>query len=209
VITLLLVIISLISLIAFRYPRLQDKLALSPYLIHKDGEYYRMFTNAFIHADYIHLGVNMIVLWSFGNSVEAIFKNLESYEYIRFPYLHLSILIILSILGSILSTIRKFRNNPEYSAVGASGMVSAIVFTHIFFQPMEKIYFYFAIPIPGIVFGILYLIYSSYMGRRKRDNINHDAHLWGAIIGFLYPLLMNPKLIKHFLESLGIQLFTG
>jgi len=176
---------------------------LSPYRIIHAREYYRVFTHAFLHADYVHLGVNMVVLWSFGRSVESIFSSLKSYEYISSDYLNLLILIILGIVGSTISTIIKHKKDPAYSAVGASGLVSAIVFTHIFFQPMEKIYFYFAIPIPGIVFGILYLLYSSYMGRRNKDNINHDAHIWGAIIGFLFPLVMNPGLIKIFLENLG------
>jgi membrane associated rhomboid family serine protease len=99
----------------------------------------------------------------------------------------------------------KHRNDPSYAAVGASGLVSAFVFAHIFFQPMQKIYFYFAIPIPGIVFGILYLIYSSYMSRRRMDNINHDAHLWGAVVGFFYPVIMEPSLIKYFIENLKIN----
>lgn len=198
---LLIVIISITSLIAFRYTGLADRFDLSPYRIIRYREYYRVFTHAFLHADYIHLIVNMIVLYSFGRSVELIFKNLQSYEYIQSAYLHLVILIVISIIGSSISTIIKYRENPGYSAVGASGMVSAIVFTHIFFQPMEKIYFYFAIPIPGIIFGILYLIYSSYMSRRQKDNINHDAHIWGALIGFIYPLIMHPGLINNFIEN--------
>lgn len=205
-INILIIFISLVSVIAFRYRPISERLALTPVRIYQKKEYYRILTHAFIHADYVHLGINMIVLWSFGNSVEFIFKNLESYEYTGIPYFHLSALILLSIAGSSITTIRKHRKDPAYSAVGASGMVSAIIFTHIFFQPMEKVYFYFAIPIPGFVFGILYLVYSSYMSRRNRDNINHDAHFWGAIIGFIYPIIMNPRLIGHFLESIGLQL---
>jgi membrane associated rhomboid family serine protease len=143
----------------------------------------------------------MIVLWSFGKSVEAIFQTMQSYDFISSAYLHLSILVILGIVGSTVSTIFKHKEDRQYSAVGASGLVSAMVFTHIFFQPMEKIYFYFAIPIPGIVFGVLYLIYSSYMAKRNMDNINHQAHIWGALIGFIYPIFMNPKLVSHFIES--------
>jgi membrane associated rhomboid family serine protease len=132
----------------------------------------------------------------------VIFKDLETYNYISSANINLIVLIILGIAGSSISTIIKHKENPNYSAVGASGLVSAFVFAHIFFQPMQKIYFYFAIPIPGIVFGILYLVYSSYMSRRKKDNINHDAHIWGAIIGFIYPVFMEPELIKHFFENL-------
>ena len=200
-ITILVVIISLFSIVAFRFRRLFPLLDLSPFAILKRREYYRILSHAFIHVDYVHLGINMIVLWSFGNSVESIFNNLESYDYINRPYLLLSLLLLAGIIGSVISTIRKYKADPGYSAVGASGMVSAIVFTHIFFQPMERIYFYFAIPIPGIVFGILYLVYSSYMSRRQMDNINHDAHFWGAVIGFLYPVLMEPSLLRYFIDN--------
>ena len=89
-----------------------------------------------------------------------------------------------------------------YSAVGASGAVSAVVFTYIFFAPLEKIYFYMVLPIPGIVFGVLYLVYSSYMSRRNSDNINHSAHFWGAVVGFVFPILLEPSLFLVFLDNL-------
>lgn len=201
----LVALISLVSVVAFRYRKLFSRFELSPYRIAGNREYYRLVTHAFLHADYVHLVVNMIVLLSFGSSVEAIFRNLESYDYISSPGLHLALLTILGMTGSAVSTIIKHRKDPDYAAVGASGLVSAMVFVHIFFQPMQKIYFYFAIPIPGLVFGILYLVYSSYMSRRKQDNINHDAHIWGALIGFFYPVFMNPALVNHFLENLGFK----
>lgn len=201
----LVVTISLISVLAFRFRKQADRFVLLPYRVVHNKEYFRVFSHAFLHADYVHLVVNMIVLLSFGSSVENIFRNLQSHDVITSPYLHLAILTFIGITGSSVSTILKHRNDPDYAAVGASGLVSAIVFAHIFFEPMQKIYFYFAIPIPGLVFGILYLIYSSYMSRRQSDNINHDAHIWGAIIGFFYPLIMNPSLVHYFFENLGIK----
>jgi membrane associated rhomboid family serine protease len=202
---ILIVIISITSVIAFRYKMLSVKYDLTPYRVKHNKEYFRMVTHAFLHADYMHLVVNMIVLLSFGRSVESIFRSLEDYDYISSANLNLLILIILGIIGSSVSTVIKHKDAPEYSAVGASGLVSAFVFAHIFFQPLQKIYFYFAIPIPGILFGIAYLIYSSYMNRMKRDNINHDAHIWGAIIGFFYPIIMEPSLIRHFLDNLSFN----
>lgn len=199
---ILIVLISLCSVIAFRFKMLSTKFDLTPYKLINNREYFRLVTHAFLHADYIHLIVNMVVLLSFGRSVEAIFTSLEAYGYISSARLSLIGLIFIGIIGSSISTIIKQKAKPEYSAVGASGLVSAFVFAHIFFQPMEKIYFYFAIPIPGIVFGILYLAYSSYMNKKKNDNINHDAHIWGAIIGFIYPIFMKPELIKLFFEKL-------
>ncbi|MDF1571822.1 MAG: rhomboid family intramembrane serine protease [Bacteroidales bacterium] len=201
---ILVVVISLVSVLAFRFRKQADRFVLLPQRVVHHREYFRVISHAFLHVDYVHLVVNMIVLFSFGTSVESIFRNLESHDVIRSPHLHLAILSFIGITGSSISTILKHRNDPDYAAVGASGLVSAIVFTHIFFQPMQKIYFYFAIPIPGLVFGILYLVYSSYMSRKQKDNINHDAHIWGAVIGFFYPVLMHPPLIRYFFENLGL-----
>ena len=94
------------------------------------------------------------------------------------------------------------RNNPRYASIGASGAVSAVVFASIFFNPWSKIYLLGVIPIPGIIFGLLYIGYSSYMGRRQGDRINHFAHLFGALFGFLFPLLMNPSFFSVFWDNL-------
>ena len=112
------------------------------------------------------------------------------------------LLYVAAIALSALTTIVRYRNKQEYSALGASGAVSAVVFSYIFFAPLQKIYFYMVLPIPGIVFGVLYLAYSSYMTRRKGDRINHAAHLWGAVFGFLFPLMLEPRLFGVFLEKL-------
>ena len=66
---------------------------------------------------------------------------------------------------------------------------------------MTKRYLYF-IPIPGIVLGIGYLIYSRVMAQKNVDNIGHDAHFWGAVYGFVFPLLLKPELIRHFFNQL-------
>jgi membrane associated rhomboid family serine protease len=101
-----------------------------------------------------------------------------------------------------LFSIFKHKNNPYYSAVGASGAVMAVVFTTIFFDPWNKLWFFGVIPIPGIVFGILYLAYSVYMGKKNADNIGHDAHFTGAIFGFIFPILINFQLVSIFLDKL-------
>jgi len=203
VITLVIVIITvLVSLAAFRYRELLYRFDLSPYHIVQKKQYYRIFTHAFLHTDYVHLGINMLVLYSFGRGIEQVFGSLEDQGLIFSGPFFYVLLYVASIALSALSTITKYRNNEGYSAVGASGAVSAVVFTFIFFAPLQKIYFYMILPIPGIVFGILYLVYSSYMGRRNKDNINHAAHFWGAVVGFLFPILLEPSLIKVFLQNL-------
>ncbi len=202
-ITLIIVILTvLVSVAAFRKPSLLNRFDLSPFDIAQNKEYYRIFTHAFLHTDYMHLGINMLVLYSFGSGIEQIFGNLEDQGIIfSGPFFYI-LLYVASVALASLSTIIKYRASRGYSAVGASGAVSAVVFTFIFFAPLQKIYFYMVLPIPGIIFGVLYLIYSSYMGRRNKDNINHAAHFWGAVVGFLFPILLEPELFMVFLENL-------
>lgn len=202
-ITLIIVIITVLtSVAALRRTELFSRFDLSPARIVHNKEYYRIFTHAFLHTNYIHLGINMLVLYSFGRYIEQIFAELEAHGVIfSGPFFYLLLYISSMALASI-PTIVRYKNNYEYSAVGASGAVSAVVFTYIFFAPLEKIYFYMVLPIPGILFGILFLVYSSYMGRRKSDNINHSAHFWGAIVGFIFPILLEPSLFMVFLENL-------
>jgi len=202
-ITIIIVILSVLtSLAAFRREELFNKLDLSPARIVHQKEYYRIFTHAFLHVDYFHLGINMLVLYSFGRYVEGIFSELEAAGLIfSGPFFYI-LLYVASIALASVSTITRNRDNENYSAVGASGAVSAIVFSYIFFAPLDKILFYMVLPIPGILFGVLYLVYSSYMSRRKNDNINHSAHFWGAVVGFVFPLLLEPSLINVFLENL-------
>lgn len=205
-ITLLIVIATVaVSLTAFRRPEWFQRLDLRPSQVVHQGEYHRIFSHALVHGDYMHLAINMLVLYSFGTGIEEVFGQLEE-EGIIFsaPFFYL-LLYVSSIALASLTTLSRHRNNPAYSAVGASGAVSAIVFTYIFFAPLQKIYFYAVLPIPGIIFGVLYLLYSSYMGRRRKDNINHSAHFWGAVVGFLFPLLLDPSLIHVFLNQLAAR----
>jgi len=202
-ITLVIVVITiLISLYAFRKEKILYRFDLSPYHIVHKKQYYRIFTHAFLHADYVHLAINMLVLYSFGTYVEHMMGELEKQGLVFSGSFFFILLYVVSIGLASLTTISRYRNNEQYSALGASGAVSAVVFTYIFFAPLQKIYFYMVLPIPGIVFGVLYLAYSSYMGRRNKDNINHSAHFWGAVVGFVFPILLEPALFRVFLENL-------
>jgi membrane associated rhomboid family serine protease len=202
-ITLFIVIVTaVISVAAMRRRELLNRFDLSPArLVHK-REYYRIFTHAFLHANYFHLGINMLVLYSFGTYIEQAFSELEREGVIFSAHFFYLLLYMGSIALASLSTVIRYRNDKHYSAVGASGAVSAVVFTYIFFEPLKKIYFYMVLPIPGILFGVLYLVYSSYMSRRGGDNINHSAHFWGAVVGFLFPILLQPSLFLTFLDKL-------
>jgi membrane associated rhomboid family serine protease len=202
VITTIIVIITVgFSLLAFRKEGFFERFDLRPPRVIHAKESYRIFTHAFLHADYVHLAINMLVLYSFGTGVEKIFGGLQQQEMIFSGSFFYVLLYVSSIALSSLTTVSRYRNDEIYSAVGASGAVSAVVFTYIFFAPLQKIYFYMVLPIPGIVFGVLYLLYSSYMNRRGGGHINHAAHFWGAVVGFLYPLLMEPRLLGVFIEN--------
>lgn len=201
---LLIILTSVISVIAFNRRDIFDKLQLNPYAVYHKKEWYRIISHGFLHADWVHLFVNMFVLFSFGSSVENIFKQLAANGIIKSPILSYALLYFISMIFATITTIKKQKDNYWYNSVGASGAVSAVVFTSIFFQPLAKLYFYAVIPIPGIVFGVLYLGYSHYMSRRggEKDNINHDAHFIGAVFGFLFPLILDPKLINIFIGQL-------
>ena len=89
------------------------------------------------------------------------------------------------------------RNDPYYVSIGASGAVSAVLFTSIFLDPWGKILFFAVLPIPGIIFGVIYLAYCQYMAKKAGDNINHNAHFYGALYGLIYPAILEPSLIKR------------
>ena len=199
----LIVLTTVISVYAFNNGTLFRKLLLNPYQLVHRREYWRILTHGFVHADWIHLLVNMFVFFSDGTSTEKAFGQLASYGYIRYPLIHYLLLYFGGILVSSIPSVLKHRDHPWYNSVGASGAVSSVIFTTIFFQPRNLIYFYF-IPVPAILFGVVYLIYSQYMSRKSDQNINHDAHFYGAVFGFIYPLLIHPPLIRIFLNQMGL-----
>ncbi len=196
----IIILTSIISIYAFSHSDFFHKLTLNPYLFIHRKEYWRIFTHGFIHADWVHLGVNMFVLFSFGIFCEKYMHQLAIYGYIGYPTLNFLALYVGGMLFSALPSVIKHKDHSWYDSIGASGAVSAVVFASIFFQPKNLIYFYF-IPVPGIVFGIIYLGYCQYMAKKNNQHINHEAHFAGAVFGFLYPILMNPALIHFFLRQ--------
>lgn len=195
-------ITSVISFLAFNKKELLYKLQFNPYQVWHRKEIYRLLSHSLVHADWVHLFVNMFVLYSFGTAVEYYFSQLELAEFLRFPVFWFAFLYLGGILFSASSTLWKHKDNHWYNAVGASGGVSAIVFASIFFAPWQNLYLFAFIPIPGIVFGGIYLAYSHYMSRKSSDHINHEAHLLGAIYGIVFPLFIDLKLGNYFLEQL-------
>lgn len=196
---ILTLIIFIISVFALRKESLFYRLALIPYRVKREKEWWRVLSHAFIHADWMHLLINLYVFYSFGQVVELLFKyHAFAYAEIHFLSLFFGGIIIASIPALI-----KHRNKSSYIAVGASGTVSAIVFSYIIFQPLDPLRLLF-IPfdIPAIFFGLAYLLYSFIMSRRAKGPIAHDAHFWGAIFGIVYTVVFFPQNFISFIEKI-------
>lgn len=193
---------SIISILAFYNDDIMRRSQLNPYEVYHKKQWHQIITHGFVHADWVHLFVNMFVLYSFGKAVENIFRQLANNDIIQSATISYLLLYFIAMILATIPSILKNKNNHWYNSVGASGAVSAIIFTSIFFQPLHKLYFFGILPIPGIVFGIIYLAYTHYMSRKNNDNINHDAHFVGAIFGFVFPLILDPKLINIFINQL-------
>jgi membrane associated rhomboid family serine protease len=187
-ITLIIIIITcLVSIPAFRNQQLKEKLLFWPYRIHHQKEYHRFLTGGAVHADGMHLIFNMVSFYSFGLSLErfhypSLFGSNSTWLYI---FLYLGGLVL-----SVIPDFLKYKDVYGYRALGASGAVSAVIFSAIAIEPTTSIYlFLLPIPIPGWLFGILFLIMSAYLAKRSADNIGHNAHFWGSVFGLIFTLV--------------------
>lgn len=189
---------ALVSYLAFQSTNLMEKLRFNAAKIVQGKEYYRLVTHAFVHASWPHLIVNMLVLYFFGPIIESYFGY---YFGIKANMLYI-LLYFGGILVSNIWSLIKHHNNYYYNAVGASGAVSAVLFAFIFFDPLQKILIFFVLPLPGILFAVIYLAYSYQMSKRENDNIAHDAHFLGALFGFLFPVMLKPDLFETFINKL-------
>ena len=187
----------LVSLMLMENRESKSKWIFHPVSVKQNQQWYRFLSSGFIHADGMHLAINMLVLWSFGNAVENyLYPNFlgENTE-LKFLALYFGGIIV----SSIPSYLRQ-KNNPRYAALGASGGVSAVVFAAIIFAPWQNLYLYGVIAIPQILAGAGYLYYSWYKDKKATDNIGHMAHLTGALWGFVFTGLMSVDLFARFLK---------
>ena len=196
----LIAITVIVSLLAFNNSTLFNRLTYLPFGIKYNHEGYRFFSYALVHADFVHLFVNMFVLYSFGSVVEYFYTGIFGLK----GYLYFFLLYLGGIVLSVTPAYGKYKDNPAYSAVGASGAVSAVVFASIIFNPLAPIGILF-IPfsVPAIIFGALYLFYSAYMSGKSVDNVGHDAHLWGAVFGIIFTIALKPLLALHMFDSIA------
>ena len=204
-ITLIIVIITaIISFMAFSNQEMLNKLIFYPPAISKEREWYRFFSNGLIHADLGHLAFNMISLYMFGDFVETAFAQVFG-DSGKVLYL---VMYITALAVCLVPTYISQKDNYYYRSLGASGAVSAVVFVGIFLYPDQKIGLFFIPPIiPGFIFGPIYLIATAYLAKRGSGNINHSAHLWGALYGIAFLIVLSAALhtgfspIDHFIES--------
>ena len=190
--------IAAVSFLGFSNQTLFLKFLFKPYCILKDKEWYRFISSAWLHADYMHLFVNLFVLYSFGNYLEY-FLNVYYEEQSSVLYLFL---FLGSTVVSHIPSYVKHKSNINYQAVGASGGVSGILFAYILINPLSMLELYLFIPIPAIVFGILYLWYSYYMSKKNMDNIGHEAHIYGALGGMTLITIIKPGIWVSFFNQL-------
>lgn len=201
---LLIVANGIFSVMAFSNQQLFDKYKFNPYMVYHRKEWWRVFTGAFLHADWMHLAFNMFALYSFGRVVEGgILRPLFNDTA---PLIYLGLYFGGLIFADIYS-FEKHKHDVFYNSVGASGAVSAVVFLCIAFFPTAKMGLIFLpIMIPGYIFAVLYLIYSFYAGRKGADNVNHSAHISGSIFGLLYAVIIYRDVVPEFINQIKFSL---
>lgn len=204
-ITLIIIIVTaVISLTAFNNQKIINDLIFYPPAITQQNQWYRFITCGFIHADYIHLAFNMLSLYMFGEAVE---KNFQYIFHTKGNTLYL-LLYFSALIVCLLPTYFKHKNNSYYRSLGASGAVSAVVFVGMFLFPTAKIGIFILPPIiPGFIFAPLYLIMSWQLAKKGTDNINHSAHIWGALYGVVFFIIVSYALsdfnaIENFTQAI-------
>ncbi|HEY1163615.1 MAG TPA: rhomboid family intramembrane serine protease [Chitinophaga sp.] len=164
-------------------------------ILHK--EYKRLITSGFLHVNWMHLIFNMLSLYLFSDGVELY---LGSTKFL--------VIYFASLVGGDLFSLLVHRRHGDYSSVGASGAVCGIIFASIaLFPDMGVGFFFLPVYIPGWLYGLGYVLYSIYSIRSKKDNIGHESHLGGALVGLTAAVIMHPSsLVDNYLPILAIAL---
>ena len=198
---IIIILTALISYRAFTDGELRSKLIFSPVAIKERGEYYRFLTHGFIHADLRHLLFNMWALYIFGETAEAIFSQFLFGA--TFGKLAMLIFYCAAIVAASIPDYLRHQDNRYYSSLGASGGVAAMLWPYVMWAPWN--WFIFP-PLPAILLGVGYIIYSHYADKKGGGNIGHNAHLWGAIFGLVayvvLSLAFEPGLMTDFVVKL-------
>lgn len=199
-ITLIILLLTcVISFTAFSNEKITNDMIFYPTAVTNHNQWYRFITCGFIHADFMHLAFNMYTFYLFGDMVERAFTAIYG-EIGKALYI---VMYISSLVVCLLPTYFKHRNDYYYRSLGASGAVSAVIFIGIFLNPTMGMGI-FPIPfhIPAFIFGPMYLGISAYLAKKGHGNINHSAHIWGAVYGVVF-LVITSQFLSPFrpLES--------
>ena len=209
--TIIIIITALISIGGFSNQKIIDDLIFYPPAVSQRNQWYRFITCGLIHADVGHLIFNMPSLYWFGRFVEEKFIEI----FARNGKLIYLVMYVTSLFVCLLPTYFKNKNNYSYRSLGASGAVSAVVFAGLMIAPYVQVGFFFIPPIiPGFIFGPLYLLITAWLDKRGGGNINHSAHLWGALYGLLFIIVAGRMVgydaiqefvngVKYYLQAKG------
>jgi membrane associated rhomboid family serine protease len=189
---IILIVTLIVSVIGLAAPKVIERCLLRPYLIARGTGYAGLLTSAFVHAGVGHLLFNLITFYSFAFRLEHVIGSL------RFVALYFS-----SLLVSGLGTCFKHRNDPAYASLGASGAILGVLFASIVYFPRQSLFILpIPIPIPAPLFAVGYLAFSWYSSRMNRGQINHDAHIFGALTGLAFVLVTDPTTFLDVVRSL-------
>jgi membrane associated rhomboid family serine protease len=200
--TIIIIITVLVSIGGFSNQKIIDDLIFYPPAVSKQNQWYRFFSCGLIHADAGHLIFNMLSLYLFGRYVEDGFTQIFDQNG-KWLYL---LMYVSSLFICLIPTYFKHKNDYYYRSLGASGAVSAVVFAGLMLAPDVKVGFFLIPPIiPGFIFGPLYLLITAWLDKRGGGNINHSAHLWGALYGVLFIIvagrIMGFDAITYFIDG--------
>jgi membrane associated rhomboid family serine protease len=176
----------------YRSPQTFDKFLLHPYSVIRQNRWYNLISSGFIHADLFHLMFNMMTFYFFAFKLEQMAGSFN------FAIIYFASLVIADVPSLI-----KNKDNPDYHSLGASGAISGVLFASILFVPESKIYLMILpVGIPAPIFAVLYLIWCWYAARNAQDNINHSAHLFGALAGIIITVILLPGIVEFFLTNI-------
>ncbi len=182
-----------ISFMAFSSDWIYENFILHPASVYRGKNLYTLITSGFIHADLMHLFFNMFTFYFFAFTLEA---TLGHWQF--------TMLYLVSMVLADLPSVAKHKDNYNYRSLGASGAISAVIFSYIMFNPLAGMYLMMIpVAIPAIVFGVLYLVYCSYASKKQLGNINHDAHLFGAIAGIMITIILQPHVLGDFVHQIS------
>lgn len=179
------------SLWAFSNENIYGEFILNPYNVSRGHKVYTVITSGLIHKDWNHLFFNMLSYYFFAFQLESMLGHWQ-----------FGLLYVLSLILSDLPSIQKHKEDIWYNSLGASGAISAVIFSFIMFNPKAQMGIMFIpIDIPAWIFGILYLVYCHFASKHARDNVNHDAHLYGAVSGVVITFALHHDVINEFVRQ--------